>query len=126
MIAESNARSRLVAMKKTDDFFLLKSLMAVSMAVVNIRLSMDRLGFSRSKQNSSISSNSITQFLSVCNLVKTYWIREAMLLNPSAKKTDVSMTTKSHPIFSAIASVMVVLAVPIPTRRCDREEHTVG
>mmetsp|Transcript_1213 Transcript_1213/g.1330 ORF Transcript_1213/g.1330 Transcript_1213/m.1330 type:complete len:333 (+) Transcript_1213:19-1017(+) len=112
IIATSKARKRLVAKKKILCFDRRKSLMAVNIAVVNILDSMDKFGFSRSKQNSSISSNRITHRLNDCNRVKTYWIREATFVNPSAKKQDVSMTKKSHPNFSATASVIVVFAVP--------------
>lgn len=75
-----------------------KSLMAVNIAVVNIRDSIDKLGLSRSKQNSSISSNKMTHRRNDCNLSKTYRIRDATLDNPSFKNIDVSITTKSQPL----------------------------
>lgn len=49
VIAESNARNQFVAIKNTDCLFLRKSLIAVSIDVVNIRDSIDRSGFSRFK-----------------------------------------------------------------------------
>ena len=53
----SKDRSRLVATIKIHACCLRRSLSWVSMAVVSMRLSIPRLGFSRSRQNSSISSN---------------------------------------------------------------------
>ena len=96
IIALSKALSRLVARKKIDFFARLRSLIAVSIAVVSIRLSMPwtimlddtrkgyyniklltKPGLSRSKQNSSISSNRMTQSLRLWRRANTYLILDA-------------------------------------------------
>jgi len=118
VMAESNERNLFVAQKNNDCFFLRKSLIAVNIAVVSILDSIDKFGFSRSKQNSSISSNNIIHFRKDINRLKTYRIRAETLDNPSAKNAAVSITTKSYPIRFANDSQIVVLAVPafIPRR----------
>mmetsp|Transcript_31029 Transcript_31029/g.56257 ORF Transcript_31029/g.56257 Transcript_31029/m.56257 type:complete len:203 (-) Transcript_31029:846-1454(-) len=111
-MAESKARKRLVARKKMDRSARRRSLIAVNIAVVSIRLSIPSPGVSRSRQNSSISSNRITVSSNASRRSKTYRILAATLVSPSAKKTDVSITRKSHPKASASDSQIVVLAVP--------------
>mmetsp|Transcript_30085 Transcript_30085/g.54420 ORF Transcript_30085/g.54420 Transcript_30085/m.54420 type:complete len:204 (-) Transcript_30085:1253-1864(-) len=99
-------------MKKMDCFVLRRSLIAVSIAVVSIRLSIEIPGVSRSNANSSISSNSIMLLFKAMSLRKTYRILAATLESPSARKDAVSITQKSKPMRSARASQIVVFAVP--------------
>mmetsp|Transcript_2175 Transcript_2175/g.5099 ORF Transcript_2175/g.5099 Transcript_2175/m.5099 type:complete len:245 (+) Transcript_2175:397-1131(+) len=127
MMAESNARRRLVAKKNMDFFARRKSLSWVSMEVVSNRDSMPNPGVSRSRQNSSISSNKITQSVSDSSRSKTYLILDATLVSPSSRKFAVSITTKSHPIRSARASHIVDLAVPGgPNRMAEYAAPTLG
>mmetsp|Transcript_22713 Transcript_22713/g.33537 ORF Transcript_22713/g.33537 Transcript_22713/m.33537 type:complete len:264 (-) Transcript_22713:1402-2193(-) len=119
MTAASKARKRFVARKKIESFFFRKSLIAVSIAVVNMRLSIPKPGVSLSRQNSSISSNKITHWFKRCSLSNTYRIRDATLDKPSARKAVVSITTKSQPMRCAKDSQMVVLAVPGGPKRME-------
>ena len=84
----------------------------VNIAVVSIRDSIPRAGFSLSKQNSSISSNKMIVRSSMVSLLKMQDIRDAMFSSPSARKHAVSMVRKLHPKQLAIDVQIVVFAVP--------------
>ena len=82
------------------------------MAVVSIRDSIPRAGFSLSRQNSSISSKRIIVRSRAVRRLNIYVILDAMFSNPSLRKSAVSIVRKFHPRYDAMDVQIVVFAVP--------------
>mmetsp|Transcript_6956 Transcript_6956/g.15263 ORF Transcript_6956/g.15263 Transcript_6956/m.15263 type:complete len:349 (-) Transcript_6956:902-1948(-) len=110
--AASSAVSRFVAIKNATCRRPRRSASLVSMAVVSMRDSIPRLGLSRSRQNSSTSSNRTTTCLSCISIAKISEMREATFDSPELRNIEVSMATNPQPSLVANASTTVVFAVP--------------
>mmetsp|Transcript_31769 Transcript_31769/g.79298 ORF Transcript_31769/g.79298 Transcript_31769/m.79298 type:complete len:326 (-) Transcript_31769:1391-2368(-) len=110
--AMSNAVMRFVATKKTQRCLRRRSFSCVSMAVVSMRDSMERVPSDRSRQNSSISSKRITVRSSAMSFSKMYVMRPATCSSPAARRSAVSIVSRGQPRWRATASHTVDLAVP--------------